>query len=208
MKRIAPFHLLLLALVVSVFAWSAWRPYDRLTWWLEIFPGLLGLIVLIASYGRFRFTTLCYTLIALHICLLCVGGHYTYAREPLFNWLRDIFHWHRNHYDRLGHFAQGFVPAMIAREMFLRLRILNRPRWMPFLIISICLAISASYEFIEWWTALLSGSASTEFLATQGDVWDTQADMFMALIGAICALVFMRPWQDRQVRQLAAINNL
>ncbi len=207
MRAISRSHIFLLAIVAIVFAWSGYHPYDRLTWWLEIFPGLIGLIVLAATYRRFRLTTLTYTLIALHICVLCVGGHYTYAREPLFNWLRDIFHWQRNHYDRLGHFAQGFVPAMIAREMFLRLRILNRPRWMPFLIISICLAISASYEFIEWWTALLSGSASTEFLATQGDVWDTQADMFMALIGAVCALVFMRPWQDRQLRQLGMVNN-
>ena len=199
MNRISPLHLVLLFGVAVVFAWSGWQPYDRLTWWLEIFPGILGLIVLAATYRRFRFTTLVYTLIALHICLLCVGGHYTYARVPLFDWLREIFHWHRNHYDRLGHFAQGFVPAMIAREMFIRLGVLQRKRWMPFLVLSVCLAISASYEFIEWWTALLSGSASTEFLATQGDVWDTQEDMFMALIGATCALVFMRPLQDRQL---------
>ncbi|MEY2487146.1 MAG: putative rane protein [Verrucomicrobiota bacterium] len=192
-------HAVLLLGVVAVFAWSAWQPYDWLTWWLEIFPGLAGLIVLAATYRKFQFTTLCYTLIALHISLLCVGGHYTYAREPLFNWLREIFHWHRNHYDRLGHFAQGFVPAMIARELFIRLKILNRPRWMAFLILSICLAISAFYELIEWWTALLSGSASTAFLATQGDVWDTQADMLMALIGAISALILLRPWQDRQL---------
>jgi len=192
-------HAILLLGVVAVFAWSAWRPYDWVTWWLEIFPGLAGLIILAATYRRFQFTTLCYTLIALHISLLCVGGHYTYAREPFFNWLREIFHWHRNHYDRLGHFAQGFVPAMIARELFVRLKILNRPRWMPFLILSICLAISAFYELIEWWTALLSGSASTAFLATQGDVWDTQADMLMALIGATSALILMRPWHDRQL---------
>ena len=202
MNRISPLHLLLLLGVAIVFAWSAWQPYDRLTWWLEIFPGLLGLIVLAATYQRFRFTTVVYTLIALHICLLCVGGHYTYARVPLFDWLREIFHWHRNHYDRLGHFAQGFVPAMIAREMFIRLGVLQRKTWMPFLVLSVCLAISASYEFIEWWTALLSGSASTEFLATQGDVWDTQEDMFMALIGATCALVFMRPLQDRQLARM------
>jgi len=207
MRKIPKSHIALLIGVAAIFIWSGIRPYDRLTWWLEIFPGLIGLIVLAATYRRFRFTTLVYTLIALHISILCVGGHYTYAREPVFSWLRDTFHWQRNHYDRLGHFAQGFVPAMIAREMFLRLNILNRTRWQPFLIISICLAISATYEFIEWWTALLSGSASTEFLATQGDVWDTQADMFMALIGAVCALAFMRPWQDRQLRQLGVINN-
>lgn len=204
MRRIAPLHLLLLFLVLAVLVWSGWQPYDRFTWWLEIFPGLVGLIVLGATYRRFRFTTLCYTLIALHICLLCVGGHYTYARVPLFDWLREIFHWHRNHYDRLGHFAQGLVPAMIARELFVRLKILNRTRWMPFLIVCVCLAISAFYELIEWWTALLSGDAAVSFLATQGDVWDTQEDMLMALIGAICALVFLRSWQDRQIAAISA----
>ena len=197
-------HIALLTGVAIVFVWSGINPHDRLTWWLEVFPGIAGVIILAATYRRFQFTTLVYTLIALHISILCVGGHWTYAHEPLFNWLKEVFHWQRNHYDRLGHFAQGFVPAMIAREIFIRLRILSRPRWQPFLIISICLAISASYEFIEWWTALLSGSASTEFLATQGDVWDTQADMFMALIGATCPLLFMSRWQDRQLVQLAA----
>src|SRR5436309_334294 len=154
-------HIALLIGVVIVFVWSGIDPYDRLTWWLEVFPGIIGVIILAATYRRFQFTTLVYTLIALHISILCVGGHWTYAHEPVFNWLRDYFHWQRNHYDRLGHFAQGFVPAMIARELFLRLRILNRPSWQPFLIISICLAISASYEFIALWTALLRVRAST-----------------------------------------------
>jgi len=195
-------HILLFVGVVAVLAWSGWKPYDRLTWWLETFPTMIGLIILTATYRRFQFTTLCYIFIALHMCLLCVGGHYTYAREPFFNWLRDIFDWHRNHFDRLGHFAQGFVPALIARELFIRLRVFNRRGWLPFVVICVCLGISASYEFIEWWTALLSGSASTEFLATQGDVWDTQEDMFMALLGAACALLFISRWQDRQLRQL------
>jgi putative membrane protein len=201
-NRIAPSHLVLLIIVFAVIVWSGWHPHDRLTWWLEIFPSLIGLIVLAATYQRFRFTTLCYVLIALHISLLCVGGHYTYARVPLFDWLREIFHWHRNHYDRLGHFAQGLVPAMIAREMFIRLKVLNRSRWMPFLVICVCLAISAFYELIEWWTALLSGDASVNFLATQGDPWDTQEDMLLALLGAVCALVFLRPWQNRQLARL------
>jgi putative membrane protein len=192
-------HLALLFGVMAVTAWSGWQPHDRLTWWLETLPGMAGLIVLAATYTRFRFTTLCYVFIALHICLLCIGGHYTYAREPVFNWLRETFHWHRNYFDRLGHFAQGFVPALIARELFIRLAVFRRPGWMAFLVLSVCLAISACYEFIEWWTALLSGSASTEFLATQGDVWDTQADMFMALIGATCALIFAAPLQDREL---------
>jgi putative membrane protein len=202
MRRIAPSHLVLLAGVAIVFVWSGWQPHDRLTWWLEIFPGLAGLIVLAATYERFRFTTLCYTLIALHICLLCVGGHYTYAQVPLFDWLRDVFHWHRNHYDRLGHFAQGLVPAMIAREVFIRLNVIAKRGWMTFLVICVCLGISAFYELIEWWTALISGDAAISFLGTQGDVWDTQEDMCMALIGAICALIFLRPWQDRQLARL------
>jgi putative membrane protein len=199
MNRIAPSHLVLLFGVAIVFIWSGIRPFDRLTWWLEVLPALGGLIVLVATYRRFRFTTLCYTLIALHICLLCVGGHYTYARVPLFDWLRDVFGWHRNHYDRLGHFAQGLVPAMFAREVFIRLNVIAKRGWLSFLVVCVCLAISAFYELIEWWTALASGDAAVSFLATQGDVWDTQEDMFLALIGAICALIFLRPWQDRQL---------
>ena len=204
MKRIPSSHLALLAGVTAVLLWSGWRPYDRLTWWLEIAPGLAGLLILIATYRRFRFTTLCYTLIAIHISILCVGGHYTYARVPLFDWLRPIFGWHRNHFDRLGHFAQGFVPAVIGREVYIRLQIFNRRKWMPFLILCTCLAISAVYELIEWWTALLSGDAATAFLATQGDVWDTQEDMFMALIGASCSLLFLSRLHDRQLRAVAS----
>jgi putative membrane protein len=200
--RISPLHLALLFVTALVFAWSGWRPYDRLTWWLETTPGILGALLLIATYTRFRFTTLCYTLIALHIMLLCVGGHYTYARVPLFNWLEPIFGWHRNHFDRLGHFAQGFVPALIARELFIRLRVVSSSGWRCAIVILICMGISALYELLEWVTALTAGSASTAFLGTQGDVWDTQEDMFMALIGAICALVFMSRWQNKQMRKL------
>jgi putative membrane protein len=201
-KRVPPSHLLLLLGVAAVFVWSGWRPADRATWWLEIFPGLAGLIILAATYRRFRFTTLCYTLIALHICVLCVGGHYTYAHVPLFDWLRPIFGWHRNHYDRLGHFFQGFVPAMITREVFLRLKVINRAGWLPFLVGSVCLAISALYELVEWVTALIGGSGATAFLGTQGDVWDTQEDMFTALIGATCALLFFSRIQDRAIDRL------
>jgi putative membrane protein len=188
--------------VIAVFTWSGYQPYDRLTWWLEIFPGLAGLVILIAIYRRFRFTTLCYTLIALHICILCVGGHYTYAKVPAFDWLRPVFGWHRNHYDRLGHFAQGLVPAIITREVFLRRKVLQREGWLPFLILCVCLGISAFYELIEWWTALLGGAASSAFLGTQGDIWDTQEDMLMALIGATCAIIFLSHWHDRQLAKL------
>jgi putative membrane protein len=202
MKLISRAHLLLLAAVLAVLIWSGWRPYDRLTWWLETFPGMLGLVVLGATYRRFRFTTFVYVLIAIHISILCVGGHYTYARVPLFDWLRPVFGWHRNHYDRLGHFAQGFVPALIARELFLRLEILRRERWLPFLVLCVCLAISALYELVEWWTALLSGSAANDFIGSQGDVWDTQADMCMALIGAAFALIFFSALHGRALRRL------
>jgi putative membrane protein len=202
MKTIPRSHLALLATVVAVILWSGWRPYDRLTWWLEASPGLAGLIILGPTYRRFRFTTLCYTLIALHICVLCVGGHYTYARVPLFNWLQPIFGWHRNHYDRLGHLMQGLVPAIIAREVLIRLEVLKRKKWLTFLVLSICLGISAFYELIEWWTALASGAAAIDFLGTQGDVWDTQSDMFCAFIGAICALLFLSALHNRAIRKL------
>jgi putative membrane protein len=200
--RISPLHLALLFATALVFAWSGWQPYDRLTWWLETTPGILGALLLISTYARFRFTTLCYTLIALHIMVLCVGGHYTYARVPLFNSLEPIFGWHRNHFDRLGHFMQGFVPALIARELFVRLRIVTFAGWRFAIIVLLCMGISALYELLEWVTALVGGAASTAFLGTQGDVWDTQEDMFMALIGALCALVFMSYWQNRQMRKL------
>ncbi len=195
-------HLALLFVVALVFCWSGWQPHDRLTWWLEIAPGLAGIIILLATYNRFRFTTLCYALIALHICILFVGGHYTYARVPAFDWLRPVFGWERNHFDRLGHFMQGFVPAMITREMFVRLQIVNRKKWIPFLVVSVCLAISAFYELVEWWTACFSGSAANDFLGTQGDVWDTQEDMCMALIGVACALLFLSYFHDRALRKM------
>ena len=202
MKSIRLPHLLLLSSVAVVFTWSGWQPYDRFTWYLEVFPGVVGLITLAATYNRFRFTTLVYTLIAAHICLLCVGGHYTYARVPLFDWLRPVFHWHRNHYDRLGHFAQGLVPALITREIFLRLQVVARPKWIPFLTVSVCLAISAFYELTEWWTALLTGNAATAFLGTQGDIWDTQQDMLMAFIGASFALLFLSHLQTRAISRM------
>ena len=202
MKNAPRSHLALLAAVIAVIVWSAWGPHDRFTWWLEVTPGLVGLLILIATYRRFRFTTLCYTLIALHICVLCVGGHYTYARVPLFEWLRPIFAWQRNNYDRLGHLMQGLVPAIIAREIFLRLGVVARTNWVPFLVLSVCLGISAFYELIEWWTALASGAGANDFLGSQGDIWDTQSDMFHALIGAVSALVLFSAIHNRAIRKL------
>lgn len=200
--RISPLHLALLFVTGLVFLWSAWQPYDRTTWWLEVAPAILGAALLIVTYSSFRFTTLVYSLIALHVMLLCVGGHYTYARVPLFNWIEPYFGWHRNHFDRLGHLMQGFVPALIARELFIRLRVVTTAGWRLAIVILICMGISALYELLEWVTALISGEAATAFLGTQGDIWDTQTDMFMALVGAICALILMSRWQNRQMRQL------
>lgn len=204
MQSVNRAHLVLLAAVIAVVAWSGWRPHDRLTWWLEVSPGLGGLVLLTITYGRFRLTTLVYVLIALHITVLAIGGHYTYARVPFFDWLRPVFNWHRNHFDRLGHLMQGFVPAMISREVILRLDVLKRRSWLPFIVVSICLAISAVYELIEWCTALVSGAASIDFLGTQGDVWDTQIDMFLAFVSASVALIVLSPVHDRALRKLAA----
>ncbi|HWM26706.1 MAG TPA: DUF2238 domain-containing protein [Chthoniobacterales bacterium] len=196
------FHVALLFIVVIVFCWSGWRPYHPFTWWLEISPGLAGIILLLATHRRFQFTSLCYVLIALHICVLFVGGHYTYARVPAFDWLGAIFDWKRNHYDRLGHLMQGFVPAIIAREIFIRCNLLNRKKWLPFFVVSVCLAISAFYELLEWWAARIGGAAADDFLGSQGDVWDTQADMALALTGAISALLLLSHFHDRALRKI------
>jgi putative membrane protein len=192
----------LLALVLAVLVWSGIRPFDFLTWVLEVLPAIVGIIILAVKWPTFPLTPLVTTLIALHMMILAVGGHYTYALVPAGDWARDTFALSRNHYDRLGHFAQGFVPAMIARELFLRLGVLARRGWMNFLLVSICLAISATYELIEWSTALIIGEKSDSFLGTQGDVWDTQTDMFLAGIGAICALAFLSRRHDRQLALL------
>ncbi len=194
-----PFHLALLAAVLGVLAWSGIAPRDRLTWWLEVAPTIVGLLALAGTWRRFRFTDLALTLIALHMVILCVGGRYTYALVPLGDWVRDALHLARNHYDRLGHFAQGFVPAIIAREIMLRRGVLARRGWLPFLVVCICGAISASYELVEWLVALTSKEAADSFLGTQGDPWDTQEDMALAFAGACAALVTLRRWHDAQL---------
>ena len=193
------FPALLLAAVIAVLVWSGIGPFDRFTWILEVAPALIGLAILLPTHRRFPLTPLVYTLIALHMMILCVGGKYTYALVPLGNWVRDAFHLSRNHYDRLGHFAQGFVPAMIARELFIRGNVIASARWRTFLIVCVCLAISACYELVEWLVAIVSGEASDSFLGTQGDVWDTQKDMALALVGAACALALLGRWHDRQL---------
>ena len=179
-------------------------PYDRTTWWLEIFPILIAVPILLATARRFPFTPLVYRLIFVHALILMIGGHYTYARVPLGYWLQDVLHLARNPYDRIGHFAQGFVPALIAREIMLRRSPLVRGKWLFFLVCAVCLSVSAVYEFIEWWAAVLGGSAAQDFLGTQGDVWDTQWDMLMALVGAMSAQAILGRAQDRQIAQIPA----
>jgi putative membrane protein len=187
--------------VALAFVWSAIRPHDYFTWILEVLPAVIGAAILAGAYRRFRFTTLLYSLIAVHMIILMVGGHYTYAEVPVGNWIRDQFELSRNHYDRLGHFAQGFVPAMIAREVLLRLRVLKRGFWLVVIVVSICLAISALYELVEWLVSEMTGSAGDAFLGTQGDVFDTQKDMALAFAGAIIALLSLSKLHDVQLRQ-------
>ena len=199
-----PAPALLLAAVLAVLAWSGIRPHDRFTWLLEVAPVLIGLPILLRTRRRFPLTPLLYALLALHAVILMVGGKYTYAEVPLGNWVRDTFGLARNHYDRLGHFAQGFVPAILAREILWRRSPLRDSRWLPFLVACTGLAFSATYEFIEWWTALLTGEGATAFLGTQGDPWDTQWDMFLALVGAVTALATLSRVHDRQLEALTS----
>lgn len=194
------FTLGLLAAVLAVLIWSGIGPKDRMTWWLEAAPALIGLAVLVAIRRRFRFTPLLQTFIALHMILLAVGGHYTYAEVPLGDWIRDTFHLGRNHYDRFGHFAQGFVPALIAREIIIRRGIITVPGWSGFFVVCAAMAISAIYELIEWIAAVIYGSNADAFLGGQGDIWDTQKDMACALVGAACALLVFSRWHDRQMQ--------
>ncbi len=195
-------RLVLLVLVVTGTAVSGIGTYDRLTWWLEVAPNIIAIPILASTANSYRLTPLLYRLMAVHALLMMVGGHYTYANVPLGFWVQDLFDLARNNYDRLGHVLQGFVPAMIAREILLRSSPLTRGRWLFFLVSCVALAISACYEFVEWWTALVMGGQADEFLATQGDIWDTQWDMFLALSGAITAQLLLARVQDRQLEQL------
>ena len=188
-----------IALFAVVLLWSGIGPKDRLTWWLEVAPALIGALVLALSYRRFPLTPLLYWLILVHSVILMVGGHYTYAEVPYFD---HLFGDPRNNYDKLGHFAQGFVPAIIAREIVIRLDVIRGEGWRNFFIVCFCLAFSAFYELVEWWVALVSEAAADSFLGTQGYVWDTQSDMGWALVGAVSALLLLRKWHDRQLHRL------
>lgn len=198
--------LLLLAIVAGALIVSAIGPTDRLTWWLEVAPVLIAAPVLILTVRRFPLTNLLYVLIAIHALILILGGHYTYAQVPLGFWMQDLFDLTRNPYDRLGHFAQGFVPAMIAREILLRTSPLRRGGWLFFIVCCIALAVSVGYEFIEWWTALIGGGSAEAFLGMQGDVWDTQWDMFLALCGAITAQLTLSRVHDRALARLGVLH--
>lgn len=187
---------------MAVLIWSGIGPKDRVTWMLEVAPAVIGFIAMAITYKRFPLTPLLYVLILIHSIILIVGGHYTYAEVPLFDDMKQWFGWDRNNYDKLGHFVQGFVPAMIARELMIRLNVFNSAKWRTFFIISFCLGFSAFYELIEWWVALLSDQAAEAFLGTQGYVWDTQSDMWWCLLGAIIGLLTLSRWHDKQLGRL------
>ena len=196
---IRPYTVALLAATLVVLVWSYIHPHDRFTWFLEVVPFLIALPILAATARRFPLTPLAYTLIAIHATILMVGGHYTYAEVPLGEWMKGVFGFTRNNYDRIGHFAQGFVPAIIAREVLLRRRVVLRRGWLHFLVVCFCLAFSAFYEELEWLMAEATGEASQAFLGTQGDPWDTNWDMFYALVGAVAALVSLARAHDREI---------
>ena len=191
-----------LGIFLGVLAWSGIEPKDRLTWVLEAGPAIIGLLVMAKSQKSFPLTPLLYFWILLHCIVLMIGAKYTYAEVPLFDSIREAFGWERNNYDKVGHFMQGFVPALIAREILLRKKIVNTNSWRNFIVLSICLAFSAFYELIEWWSALLIGEDADAFLGTQGYVWDTQSDMAWALFGAMVCLITLRKAHDQQIRSL------
>ncbi|ADG91927.1 conserved hypothetical protein [Arcobacter nitrofigilis DSM 7299] len=188
-----------LIIFITIFIWSGINPKDQFTWLLEVFPAIIGFIILAYTYKSFKLTTLTYTLILIHCIILMVGGHYTYAEVPLFDTIKEVLNQSRNNYDKVGHFAQGFIPAIIAREILIRENIIPLAKWRNFFIICFCLAFSAFYELIEWFVAMLSGSDATAFLGTQGYIWDTQSDMAFALLGSILALILLSKYHDKQL---------
>ncbi|MEZ4722146.1 MAG: DUF2238 domain-containing protein [Flavobacteriales bacterium] len=191
---------ILLVVYALVLIWSAISPKDYFTWALEVFPAIIALAVLWATRSRFEFTPLVYVLVTIHCCILMVGGHYTYAEVPLFDWLSEVMGWERNNYDKVGHFAQGFVPAMITREVLVRKKVVSGKAWLNVMIVALCLSISAMYEFLEWMVAELTGESAEAFLGTQGYAWDTQADMLFATVGAIVAIAALGKFHDKQLK--------
>lgn len=196
-----PWPVAWVAVFAGVLVWSGIQPKDTVIWLLEVSPAVAAAIILFATSRRFPLTRLAYVLILVHCVILMVGGHYTYAEVPAGDWFRDLFDPPRNNYDKLGHFAQGFVPAIVAREVTIRLQVFNGTAWRNFFIVCFCLAVSAFYELVEWWVALLSDEAADAFLGTQGYAWDTQSDMFFALVGAVFALALLGRLHDRQLAE-------
>jgi putative membrane protein len=201
MKNSPKLQVAWIAIFLAVLIWSGINPKEYPTWFLEVGPAALGAAVLWYTRDSFPLTTMTYVLILIQCIILIVGGHYTYAEVPLFNWIRDAFDLSRNNYDKVGHFVQGFVPAIIAREIVVRKKVFTSARWRDFFIVCFCLGFSAFYELIEWWVALLSEDAADSFLGTQGYIWDTQSDMGWALTGALLALVLVGRWHDKQMSE-------
>ena len=192
-----------LSIYVSALLWSAVNPYDTFTWFLEVLPALIGFVILAVSYKTFPLTPLLYTLILIHMIIMMVGGHYTYAEVPLFDWIQETFDQSRNNYDKVGHFAQGFIPAILAREILIRKHIVKASKaWLNYIILSIVLAFSAFYELLEWWVVLATGEDAEAFLGTQGYMWDTQSDMAWALMGAVLAIVLLSKYHDTQISKV------
>jgi len=186
-----------------VLVWSGINPKDQFTWFLEVLPALIGFVLIVLTYKKFPLTPLLYTLILMHMIILMVGGHYTYAEVPLFDWIKELLHQNRNNFDKLGHFFQGFEPAILAREILIRKEIVKKSKiWLNYIVLSIILAFSAFYELIEWWVALATGEDAEAFLGTQGYVWDTQSDMAWCLLGGITALLLLSRWHDRQIEEI------
>ena len=186
----------------AVFIWSAINPKDYFTWFLEVTPAMIALLILVFTYNKFRFTPLVYVLILIHCIILMVGGHYTYAQVPAFDFIKEFFNQDRNNYDKLGHIAQGFIPAIIAREIIIRKNIISIKSWRNFFIVSFCLALSAFYELVEWWVAVFTGEGANDFLGTQGYIWDTQSDMFWALFGSVLALILLQNYHNKELDNL------
>ncbi|MBK6833963.1 MAG: DUF2238 domain-containing protein [Bacteroidetes bacterium] len=195
-------HITLLSIYLIVLIWSAINPHDYFTWVLEVFPALIGLGILLATKNKFPLTDITYILILVHCCILFVGGHYTYAEVPLFDWIKEYFGQDRNNYDKVGHIAQGFVPAIIIREVFVRKEIIKKGMWLSVIVVFFCLGISAMYELLEWLVAELSGEGADAFLGTQGYAWDTQSDMLCAMIGAISSLLLFSKLQEKQINKI------
>jgi len=196
-------YIYILIILFSVtFLWSIINPKEGFTCFLEIIPALIGVLILALTFKENQFTNFTYTLILTHCIILFIGGHYTYAEVPLFDYIKEVFHQSRNNYDKVGHFAQGLVPAMIIRELFLRKNVVANKSFFNFIIVSICLAISAAYEWIEWFVSILSGDKGDDFLGTQGYIWDTQSDMLFAATGAIVGLILFSKIQDKQLKEI------